>query len=49
MTAGYFGYNKRGQEVMKMCELVLLCKIIVIAVACVGAVWCGYWYKEHVM
>ncbi len=29
--------------------LVLLCKIALIAAACVGVVWFGYWYKEHVM
>ena len=29
--------------------LVLLCKIVVLAAVCVGAVWFGYWYKEHVM
>ena len=29
--------------------LVLLCRIVVLAAGCVGAVWFGYWYKEHVM
>ena len=32
-----------------MSGLIVLCKIAVIAAACVGAVWFGYWYKEHVM
>ena len=32
-----------------MSGLFLLCKIIVIAAACIGVVWLGYWYKEHVM
>ena len=31
-----------------MVEIILLCKIMLLAVVCVGAVWCSYWYKEHV-
>ena len=31
-----------------MTGLVLLCKIVLIAAACVGSVWLGYWYKENV-
>lgn len=32
-----------------MSELVLLSKIVLIAALCVGTVWFGYWYKEHVL
>lgn len=49
MTGRYFGYNKSlAWEVVNMAGLVLFCKIVLIAAACVGAVWFGYWYKEHV-
>lgn len=49
MSEPYFGYNKLlAWEVVDMAGLVLLCKIMLIAAACVGAVWFGYWYREHV-
>ena len=32
-----------------MAGMILLCKIVLIAAACVGAVWFGYWYNENVM
>lgn len=31
-----------------MAELVLLCKIALIAAACVGVVCFAYWYKENI-
>ena len=31
-----------------MTEMILLCKIVLVAASCVGAVWLGYWYKENV-
>lgn len=31
-----------------MSGLFLLCKIVVIAAVCVGAVWLGYWYTDNV-
>lgn len=30
-----------------MAELILLCKIVLIAAVCVGEVWFMYWYEEH--
>lgn len=32
-----------------MVGVVLLGKIVLIAAACVGVVWFGYWYKENIM
>lgn len=56
MSLRYFGYNKGKrivsgecrQEVMGMAGIILLCKILVLAAGCIGTVWFGYWYKEHV-
>lgn len=31
-----------------MTGMILLCKVVLIAVMCVGAVWFAYWYREHV-
>lgn len=31
-----------------MAGMIVLCKIVLLAAACVGAVWFGFWYKEHV-
>lgn len=30
-----------------MVELIVLCKIMLIAIACIGVVWFVYWYEEH--
>ncbi len=29
-------------------SLVLFGKIVLLAAACVGIVWAGYWYEDHV-
>ena len=39
---------KQGKEVTDMAGMIVLCKIVLLAAACVGAVWFGFWYKEHV-
>ncbi len=29
-------------------SMILFAKILLLAAACIGIVWFGYWYREHV-
>ncbi len=37
-----------GITMLSVDSLILFAKILLLAAACVGIVWLGYWYEDHV-